>query len=438
MTAPANDPATAAADARTAAMQAARAALPQSTSKPRQGTVTLGEGTGHLARWTARLALLAAAADIATAIGEATGDAGAARRVLLVEDLDLAGRDWPYGAVTAELARHHRSLAAQLAAVTRSIRALRADARVAEGDERLDVLLGGGLVLGVMNGQAPRTAVPLTEHLTATATSAADVIGLLRSDYTVASATHDTATGVLTAAVAERLRAAGIEVVVPGFHLVPADEGPVNEALDRTLDADLSLAAAQLQLQELLAARTGEDADPDAARGKERDLQTTAVRAAWATTLTALMTAPADGMPPLAAAAVQAALRNGGAGTTHVVHLSLDSSGTDVISRQSLFGPSGRLWLVGGITASWLMVGAAGPGLTKAGSHHQGWRTEYDLKTGASAGAVLAQPGTVATGTGKPFRPTSPAADLVPRLIAIGLAAAGGLWLVVDALTKLG
>ncbi|WP_369131733.1 hypothetical protein [Modestobacter sp. I12A-02662] len=426
MTASPADPAKAAAEARTAALAAARAGLPQATSKPLEGTVDVGEGTGYLAHWIARAALVEVAETVAAAI---RADVGAAR-VLLVEDRSLATRDWPLGQVLADLARHERVLGQQLDVLSALIGALRE--RPAVPEDRVD-LLELDRFLAVRGD----VAVPLTERVATHAASAADLLGLLRSDYAVTSASTGTPSSVLTAAVAAALLAKeGGDVLVEGFHLVPAT-GPVHLALDRALRADLDLTRAQAGLQSLLDRHPDNDQDERVQRARERDEETTALREAWTRTLAGLMTAPEGGVAPLAAAAVQAAVRGEHRVGTHVVHLSLDSSGTDVVSRRSLFGPSGRLWLVGGVTVSWLLLGPEGTSLEKAGSAHHGRRTEYDLATGAFAGAAIGDGDHGATAPAvrrSRFSATSP--ERTPRLIAIGLALAGGFWLVADALSK--
>jgi hypothetical protein len=439
MTASPADPAKAAAEARTAALAAARAGLPQAASKPLEGTVDVGEGSGYLAHWPARAALRQVAGTVAHDIAEAvTGQRstvsadGPARppRVLLVEDRDLAARDWPLGQALADLARHERvlgQLAEVVAALGDALRRDRPPPATGEPERRRDL------------GPRDTVAVPLSEQVSAQAASAADVIGLLRSDWTVTSASTGTATSVLTAAVAAALLAEErCEVLVEGFHLVPST-GTVHDALDRALRADLDLARAQARLQTLLDRRPADDPDEQVQRARERDREATTVRAAWATTLVALMTAPEGGIAPLAAAAVRAAVGGARGAGTHVVHLSLDSSGTDVVSRRSLFGPSGRLWLVGGVTVSWLLLWPTGGSLQQAGSARQGWRTEYDLNTGRFAEALIPSPDEAPGATTRLRRPHfwSAPPELAPRLLFSGLALAGGFWLVADALSKL-
>ncbi|WP_222265574.1 hypothetical protein [Modestobacter marinus] len=423
MTASPSDPA----EARSAALAAARAGVPQTSSRPLEGTLDASGGPGHLASWTARLALLSVAGTVADAIATAVrGSTGGSRRVLLVEDRALAQRDWPYGHVLADLARHRVTLARQEDVLATVIDALLPAGR--------PPATGGPADRERRRELGDTVAVPLTEGVAAHAASAADLVGLLWSGHTVTSASTETSSSVLTAAVAARLaEQSDLEVLVEGFHLVPA-RGPVHEALDRVLAADADLARAQARLRTLLAARPADDPDPQLEHARERDRETTDLRMSWAAALAGLMTAPEDGLAPLAAAAVQAAVR--GVAGTHVVHLSLDSSGTDVVSRRSLFGPSGRLWLIGGVTVSWLLLRPTGDALREAGSAHQGWRTEYDLSTGASVGAEIPDPPGGTTGRLKTPGLFSASPERAPRLIVSGLALVGGLWLLADAFSK--
>ncbi|MGY1608756.1 hypothetical protein [Geodermatophilus sp. SYSU D00700] len=375
-------------------------------------------------------------------------------RLLLVEHRDLVAKDWPYAHVLWNLQHHAQSLRQRSDLVTEAISDLDGLEPTPPGtDEDLNSLASRDDLLLFTSRRRGLGTIPITEQISAYTASAADVLGLLRTDYALSSSALDVSSSTLTAAVASALIAQPVDVVVDGFHLVQ-EEGPVHTALNATLAVDAALAVAQANLQRRLFDYS-EDDRPQVTRARELDKEATAIRAAWAATLTSLTTAPAEGLPPLAAAAVQAAIRDVPTGVTHVVHLSLDSSGTDVISRRSLFGPSGRLRLVGGVTVSWLLVTtAAGTGtgaLIGAGSRYQGWATDYDLGTGAFAGAPIAA-----------FAPLqrkaqaqlaeSPPADVVPTkpalkmrwkssetasgLIVAGLAVAGAAWLLLDGLSK--
>jgi hypothetical protein len=376
-------------------------------------------------------------------------------RVLLVEDRDLTARDWPYAHVLGDLERHARSLAQQVVLVLDAIEAVEAldtddnPTEVPADDGPVVIVPGDGLRRFIDRPDQP--TLPITERLAAYTASAADVLGLLRTDYTVTSSTTDAKSSTLTAAVAAALAEPGVDVLVEGFHLVQPD-GPVHAALDCTLEADATLAVVQARLQRRLSALADEGA-PQVVRARDRDAEATAVRGAWAAALTSLTTAPADGPPPLAAAALRAAVRDVRTGITHVVHLSLDSSGTDVVTQRSLFGPSGRLRLVGGVTLSWLLVGAGGGELAGAGSRYQGWSTEYDLKTGHFSGAAIpaftnvggraqAETGTRAQAatvepTPPPLKPSWASSDVPSRLVVLGLALAGTAWLVMDGISRL-
>lgn len=386
-------------------------ATPQpADAPPPDPAAPAADASGYLARWAAHTALGDAAAAVVADLAALDG----CTAVLLVEDRDLLGRDGPHRQVRWQLDHHERALRRGAEAVEDAVAALDPT----------------GTDPGPAAGHHRAVQSPV-EALAAQATSVADVLGLLRPDYTVAAADVPARTPALTAAVAGRLLGTpgSPTVVLDRFRLLEAG-GPVGAALGDAVRAADDLAAAHRQLRDLLGRRQGHDAGPAVAQGAEREAEAAALLAAWDAALTTLVTAPPGGVAPLEAAAVQAAVHGTHPPVSHVVALSLDSSGADVVTRRSLFGPSGRLWLVGGVTASWLALRTADGVLVTAGSSHHGRRIAYDLGTGAHQGEPIAG---------------SPAASLPSsglerwqRALVGALAVTGIGWVVADAVSKLG
>lgn len=418
----------AAAEARKAAVDAARAALPVASSSPLGALPAIGDGAGFLGRWVVHQAL----EDAADALAEDLRALDGVRGVLLVEDRDLVARDWAWAQVTRELERHRTRLETARAD-------LEAAARAVTGTLPDQAAVGSRRDLAARRPTGP-TVSPL-EVASAHAAAAADVVGLLASEWSVTPSSVDLTTAPLTAAVADRLLApagdarASVPVVVDRLRLVPA-QGPVHDLLDRTARA----AAALGDARRTVATRLPDEADGEAdglVRLRVALADADAADAEWAAGLAALTTAPAGAVPPLAAAAVQSAVHGRDPAVTHVVALSVDSAGADVVARRHLFSPGDRVWLAGGVVVSWHVVRTSDGALVRSRSLRRGRRVRYDLATGRAEGT---RPDAT-THDGALASPGSPRPSLA-ELVQVGAVGLVGLlvaaWLAVDAWTRLG
>jgi hypothetical protein len=359
---------------------AATAGLPTAVAAPLDGTVTMGEGAGRVAEVLAHALVDRAATELA-----ATLKLGESDRVLIVEGRDLVSSDWPYLIVREQLTR----LAATVAGLSRQ---LEDTGQPPEGGQRRRRFVGPGAAVSAIPAVAAGVGV------------AADLLGLLRTNYTITDRTVAVTSTALIAAVAGALKVAGAgRVVVDGFHVLAASplitdhmallaardelEGrmvgrreslvaPAQAAVD-DLRTEIAEEVALYQtlaggdtpdtervsaLEERLSRLRERLVEEERALGAEKAkvaaaetvLQTVA---AFLATLTA---PPGDGgYPPLVAAAIREQLHVDG-GVDRILFLAVDSPGGEHITRQGLFRRSGWLQYVAGCQMSWLMAGRDG------------------------------------------------------------------------------
>jgi hypothetical protein len=172
-------------------------------------------------------------------------------------------------------------------------------------------------------------------------------------------------------------------VVVEGFTLLR----------DSRLFRDLATAAnvrhrveGQRVALEAAAAADASETKKDGWEAKARAAATTtaALVAAFDRFYEIVTAAPTDGYPPVVGAALRQALRDAphDLGVSHVLYVGINSSGGEVVTQQRVFGPSGRVAYLAGLSASWLMMDVADNSIVAGGSRSHHRRLLYDLASG--------------------------------------------------------
>lgn len=323
-------------DARSTAM---KAWLPTPKTDPIEGTVEVGDGTGSVGR-VAALSLLAHAAE-QIAIGAVKAEA---KRVLVIDQMDLAASDWSHALVNG-----------QLAPLSGAAKRLKAALGGVGGTPAIDDSTRSLAVLG-----SAATVVP------ALIGAAADVAGYFRSNYTVAKVDITETSTPLVAAVASELISRDVACYVDGLALFRYQSGTLS-AFGELLDLRWSLLAARIRASqtalqrakdEVVKAQTAVEAakdEPELAKAKEelwkgqdhvarvQGLIDAASKLeelvdAFATSVTTV--AAGAPLPPLGQAAIRDVLHDQ-KHPVHVLALSIDEVGSDAITRRRLFrGPT--------------------------------------------------------------------------------------------------
>jgi hypothetical protein len=419
-------------------------AVPDLSGAP-TGTVTVGEKAGAFAAWLAHRALADAAGEIASRVqGELTGPAA---RVLVVEERYLAAGDWTFTQTDQRITRLQQRLTPLLGDIAHAAMDLsvavaawtKDEAVAAPGQRHAELQAEEVKAVDAPTGEADEVAATATAASPAGAFSAAvDLMGLLRTDYTLTSATvtaNPAELATLTAGALARL-GAGVAVELDGDVLVR--ESPLLgrfagllttrdeiarplaalDGLVAAVAADLTARTAQLATMGAAwteTAKAGAVAVSGLSQDIEQRLQRIARRErargpAQATAdavrqvladvdaaAAAMVQAPAGGPAELLMAATRERLGVAAAkkGITHVLYVHADELGADVVTRRSLLGTSGRLGFLGGATTSWLLLETESGTLTSGGASHPARWMIYDLATGESAVAAVSDQGTL-------------------------------------------
>jgi hypothetical protein len=416
-----------------AANQAASASLlefPTVQDAP-TGTVTLGEKAGAFGPWIAHRTLESAATAVRDAVvGHLAGTPG---RLLVVDDRALLA-----GAATAELVLD------RLARLTARLNPLPAlldgtpagpsgaafgaavGAIPAEGAE------GGGE--GIESGGEEAQAAPTAGS---TLDAALNLLSLARTDYTLTAATVSTSPSELATLTAGALAGAagGLSVEVDGFTAVAGSPSlAAADDLARARDAARSaLARLEIRLSPVEAELTTlrarlrhledsletwaltKDASPgggDLLRVRIEQLSTNASEQAAVadparsvadhaaallieaeTVLAALLQPAGDADPPLLTAVRWERLTTGPRRVDHVLYVGTDQLAADTVTRRSVLGTSGRLTFLGAATVSWLLLDPCTGAVRAGGTQAPGKRLRFDLESGNSDIADLADAG---------------------------------------------
>jgi hypothetical protein len=367
------------------------AQLPSSDLAPLEGKVDVGPGVGLVAKLVAYELLHDGAATIVTAIGPKLRKPA---RVLVVEDRSLAGRNWSYAIVRAELDAQNEAL------------------RVAK--EAFDAApkpapAGKAAVAG------PVAAIP------ALIGAAAGLIGMFRTNYSITGKDFTIGTTPLVAAVTEKLLAVNTEVTIEHFSLLDSqiitefeEARKARRELDRRSqekskavhETDRRIADLRTLLKESSAAyptilaegKTGSKALWDLIESLRKDIADAekgvavdralvtlgeTVGARFDTFATAATASSKEGSyPPLVAAAIQERLRAEPKRYTHVLYVAVEGAGGETITRQANFIKSGVAVFMGGAQVSYLLLSVATNTTTVAGTESLLGQLRYELKNG--------------------------------------------------------
>jgi len=417
-----------------AANQAASASLldfPTVQDAP-TGTVTLGEKAGAFGPWIAHRTLEAAATAVRDAV--VAHLAGTPGRLLVVDDRALLA-----GAATAELVLH------RLAGLTARLNPLPAlldgtpagptgaasggvgAAIPAEGAE------GGGEGMKDVSEET-KAAAPTAGG---TLDAALNLLSLVRTDYTLTAATVSTSPSELATLTAAALAgaAAGLSIEVDGFTAVAGSPSlAAADDLARARDAArAALARLEIRLSPVEAEVTTlrarlrhledsletwaltKDATPgggELLRARIEQLSTNASEQAAVadparsvadhaaallteaeTVLAALLQPAGDADPPLLTAVRWERLTTGPRRVDHVLYVGTDQLAADTVTRRSVLGTSGRLTFLGAATVSWLLLDPCTGAVRAGGTQAPGKRLRFDLESGNSDVADLADAG---------------------------------------------
>lgn len=416
-----------------------KSVLPTVTGAP-QGEVTLGDKAGGFGPWRAHETIDAVARQIATAVQETLEKRQApAPRVLVVNDRSLLEGDWTARHVRDTLDRLGRRVGVLQAQLTSGKGALDqgirkytgAEAGAGEGDafEHEAGAHDGQVGSESLAAQAGPATGAAPAGVPGAFGAAVDLLGLIRTDYTLTASTVTPGPAELVTLTSAHLAAAGFAVEADVFAtmraspsmtrfqaLLDARDDAVRAIFDvaqalAPVEAELAAIAARVAIIEpewakaaadakdaaaVQALRQASDALAEQARRREqaagpaRTLVTYAqqVVADVDAAVTALLQAPEGGQAPLFTAARRERLERRGDGQdiiTHALYVSLDAVAADTVTRRSILGASGILRFLTATNASWILLDTA-TGTVAGGSQesHADIMT-FSLETGAAA-----------------------------------------------------
>lgn len=375
-------------------------ALPDAQTKPLAGATTLKDGAGYPGELVALSQLNDAVSSVVTALRDLD-----VRELLVVEDRALLDSDAPYLTLTHQFA----AASEQLANATQIVEQFEA-----AGDDNFRTKgfgTGAAQIALTGLGAAPKVVGEF-----------ADVVGLFRTSYTVAARTVS-ATG--TPVVAEVAKAVTrnlprVVVHVDAFTATPdVQHSPLLQQWAQLQTACDELAHATVSLQAHTAALTAAQGrlegdrstyvaavvdavkagrpadaaqalvaqldeklavtDPQAQRARAVLDYAQETLATVSTLLAAAVTAPPGGRAPLQAAAAREPLH---AASGHVLFVSLDSIGADVITPASQLAKSDFARYAGGLQVSWMVYDVARRAVVAANVKRQLGVATLDLSNG--------------------------------------------------------
>lgn len=403
-----------------AVSEAQAPATPATDFKPLEGTVDIGEKVGVMADLLAHSVLRKGARSV---VGDLHRELPAGARVLVVEDRALLAADWPYRIVAEPLTHHFHALCSIVRQIHDAVTGLAAKGTEApqpaphpsqtEFSENLhisylqtwgmrELTVAGVAGLGAaglgLAGMGPATLG--VAGASALVGNLATLVGMFKTDYSVANRDVTIGGTTLVAAIVQELRSAppGTQVSVENFRTLQ------DSALLRRFYGAWSLRGALKSLQEQLSddhdlayedklqeTRWAERKDaasaytqalaqvtePAVLAGLEARLealdaeirtsvrQMRPVRSLVATAsevganfdafATAVTTPPKEGAySPLVAAVLRERLHTE-SGPTHVLFVAAEAAGGEVITKHSAFGGSGDMGFLGGCQVSWLL-----------------------------------------------------------------------------------
>ncbi len=398
------------AEARKASVEADKAALdaqlPAASSdvKPAEGKVDVGEKVGMVGRLVAYRRLKEAAETILDSVrSEVTAGEDEAARILIVEGRGLATSDWSYVVVDSQLRQEAKALETAESGLPE-----------ATAREAFAAPMAMAAVPGLIS-------------------AAAGVVGMFKTDYAITAEDMTIGADPLIATVADRLEEAGFEITIDGFELV--GDGIVKRFWDtrstrvllgeevarrkaaQIAPSDAKLVELKDEREDAAAAldkKLSEGGSDDSVKGLRDRINglraeaaaeasaTAEIRAAIATaeaaiarfdTFATAATTPAKegGPPPLVSAALRERLHeaepDGRPRYTHVLSVSIEGAGSEVVTRKKLFGRSGQVRYLGGAQVSHFLLDVVANRNVAFGSEPVLGQMRFDVGKG-QAGAI--------------------------------------------------
>ncbi|MCY1139002.1 hypothetical protein OWR29_13415 [Actinoplanes sp. Pm04-4] len=216
----------------------------------------------------------------------------------------------------------------------------------------------------------------------------ADVVGMFRTEYAMAGRSMSPQGTPVVAEMSRLLRSRDVPSVVDGFGLTRGS---------KLLAGIQDLREARMRVEEKLSTHraavrpTKADAVADADRPEEEvDIARAAlvgyadkVLTAVDAFLLAISTAPKDGGdPPLLGALLREALYAAQPDVSHVLFVSLDSIGVDIVDAAKRFGRDRWYSYFGGLQVSYLLLDASSGTTVSAGTVRRLGHARFDLETG--------------------------------------------------------
>jgi hypothetical protein len=412
------------------------------------GTVTLGENAGVFGPWLAHQSIALAASDIAGAAlaSLGSGEGQARRRVLVVDHRALLAGDVAAGVVRAALSQQGAALAPLVGTIGSALAELGSAVTAYGGDISA---AGEGAAEGAGEGaEAEEEVTPSAGPTTVAAAglgAALDLVGLLRTDYSLTASAVTTSSSELPTLTAAFLattgsplgvdvelddfRTAGASPTLAQLQALLARRTTVHTALadlvSRLAPVEVELTflrQRRAELEKAWAAWTAADERSDTggaelraavddllARENERTRAASPARAvvdhvtgvleAVDHALSPLLTSTGESEAPVLTAVRRERLSATGEDTRvdYVLYVGVDQVGAESVTRRSLLGTSSQIGFLGAVNVSWLLIDANDTSQVRGGgSQARAGRMRYDLQTGASEMAAVTSGGPMA------------------------------------------
>jgi hypothetical protein len=423
-----------------------RAVVGTSTSAGLEGKVDVGTGAGYAAELVGHHAVEENAGKIVADVISLLRQSGGPARVLVVTDRDLVRSDYPRALVAGEMTTLRSGLQRLGAALDDVV--LASPHFI---DEWLASLSADGQRAGPqlesLGSAAAETAAepaPAAEAAADSATSAApsiasalgvaaDVASFLRTDYAMTARTVTMTSATLATIVAGRLGRGSdpSKVFLDAFDVVRQDSATYQgfltlcserdqverrkteiESAISPLKAHRDALAADLEKgRAALTTAIGEKKGAGVLDLLRREIATTSRELVRTRTLvdpatvvlgsvdryleaidlfrTEVTAVPASGYPLLVSAAIRDLLHDGAQQLTHVLFVSSDSVGGEVVTRRTLFGESGVISFIGGSSTSWALMRVDDGAVVEGRQERSMNRLAYNLGSGKAAWVPL-------------------------------------------------
>lgn len=389
-----------------------------------EGATTVGEGSGALGPWLAHRKLADAAGTIAAGVREEVDDHDGPR-ILVVDDLALldAEADWlRVRQVLAQAEASSSALAARLRTAATAV-------DEAFPDRAGDPVAPDDGIVGVAPPDGARPPSAALPPVSGAIGAAIGIAQLLRTDQGLVASPVASSDSELAVLATAALVAVGIDAELDGFALTPDDaDSPLLQRMNAIGAGLRRLAARRLALsgrlaphvaelealvvrrdrldQALVEAMASTETADERVAGLRRDRDEAAAAVAARSGVIqpvvatvddagevldvlgdgvdALLAAPPDGIAPLLAALARERLHAADTegGVSHVLYVATGELNSDVVTRSSLLGSSGRVGFIGSASTTWLLLDVAGNAVVAGGPVDAAGRATYDLAKG--------------------------------------------------------